>query len=658
MTIASWWRRALAAASLLVSAGLCLAEPLPGQSGLPPELVIEDTLSLEQQTAALQACIEWAGENQPRGGFIQGLKNMFSREKPPMQVNISDLAEQPGAFIGEEVSIHGLYEPLAEDQGQFRSVGGSLCRIVWLESVAPVGFPEGSPDGLPTEVHGSMESEGGVPVVRATAIQPSGMLAMIRLARIQELEAERFEELGRVIAARAGLQPGDIEVGLWRVSARYVVRVRALVTHDGDKIRAVAGKELGLEPDEVELVDLEASQETHSGILTAVDKYQEAAATYRQVGGRPVGGMLYSFVPFAGTHGALLELEELAERGGRKRGAKQLQMLWTSLTVRKRNGESLYYTWVQQPDGQWQRTSVREAIAKPLDEKNRESFWYKLVHLFVIAGGGNPALGMILLAVVSRIAIYPLTRKQLHSAEAMKRLQPQIKQLQEQHKGDKQKFQEEFWKLCKANNVNPLGGCMPLLIQMPILIMIYQGIRQYIVPFDKASFLWVANLAQPDIILLLAYTASMVLFQQMVTKTNPAAAMDPQQAQQQKMMTWMMPLMFFFFFRGLPAAFILYWLGTNVVYFGQQWWYLRQTQQADQQDGETVTEPTPSGLSGGFSGWMARLMSGQSEEPTQSEERKRPTSLTSFEEKKRAAAGKKVRKEDDEKNKSRRGRRR
>ncbi len=659
MTIASWWCRAIAVVAALAVASTCaVAKPLPGQDGLPPELVIEDNPSLEVQARLLRSCIEWARQNQPRGGFLEGLKGLFSRKPTVLQVNVSDLSQHPGQFAGQLVAVHGLYEKISEQRGLFSSGTTELCYIAVPQSVRPVGFPDGSAEGLPTKVEGFVESEGGVPVIHATSIQPSGLLAVIRLGRVQELQAQRLEELSAAIAAEAGLQPGDIEVGIWRASGRYVVRVKALATRDGDKIRAVAGKALGLEPKQVELVDLEISRETQPSIITSVDKYQEAASTYAQIGGQLGSGHLYAFIPFASTHGALLEMQKLADRGGRKRAAKQLSRAWTPLTARDRRGKPLYYTWLQQADGKWQKVAVRDAIAKPLDSMNRQSIWYKLVELFVLLGGGNAAMGMILLAVISRVAIYPLTKKQLESAEKMKRLQPQIKKLQEQYKSDKQKFQEEFWKLCQANKVNPLGGCMPLLVQMPILILIYQGIRQYIVQFDKASFLWVHNLAQPDLILLLCYTASMVLFQQMTNKTNPTASMDPQQAQQQRMMTWMMPLMFFFFFRGLPAAFILYWLGTNVVYFLQQWLYMRQAAA----HGEAVpvgAQASGSGAGGGFSGWMAKLMSsGQGEEGQPRSTQSKPSGqLSSYEEKKRAEAGKKLGREDEPKSKRRRGRR-
>ncbi|MFW6438367.1 MAG: membrane protein insertase YidC, partial [Armatimonadota bacterium] len=123
------------------------------------------------------------------------------------------------------------------------------------------------------------------------------------------------------------------------------------------------------------------------------------------------------------------------------------------------------------------------------------------------------------------------------------------------------------WALCQENNCNPLGGCLPMLVQMPILIFLYRGIHEYIVQFEGISFLWVQNLAEPNMLLLILYTLSMIGFQKMASQSQPTA--DPQQEQQQKMMMYMMPIMFFFFFQTFPAAFLLYWLGSNIIYFGE-----------------------------------------------------------------------------------------
>ena len=249
-----------------------------------------------------------------------------------------------------------------------------------------------------------------------------------------------------------------------------------------------------------------------------------------------------------------------------------LSQAW-DLYTRKGTEELGYYIWVQSPEGAWRPVLARDAIEKPLNDMNSQNLAYRIVDLFARIAGGNPGLGVLLMAIVLRLASYPLTRKQLVSQRRMAASQPQIKELQKEYATDKQKFQEEFWALCKENDCNPLGGCLPMLVQMPILIFLYRGIREYIVQFEGVHFLWVQNLASPDMLLLILYTLSMIAFQKLAAKSQPTA--DPAQQQQQQMMAYMMPVMFFFFFQSFPAAFILYWLGSNIFYFGEQALYMR-----------------------------------------------------------------------------------
>ncbi len=308
------------------------------------------------------------------------------------------------------------------------------------------------------------------------------------------------------------------------------------------------------------------------------------------------------FAAFARVRGAQIAFDELRDV---KTARKQYSAAWQPYSVTDAEGKPLYYTWVPRKQGGWEKISVKDAIHDRLDALNRGGTAYQIVQFFVSLGGGNAAFGILIMAVVVRLGIYPLTRKQLESARRMQEIQPQMKALQKKHADDKQKFQEEFWKLCKENDCNPLGGCLPMLVQMPILIFLYRGIRDYVVQFDGASFLWVSNLAQPDLPLLIAYTISMIGFQKMVAQTQPAT--DPQQEQQQKMMQYLMPVMFFFFFQGFPAAFILYWLATNLIYFGEQWVYHRRASAEKTGEGNKPKREAK----GGFVATMAKALGGR-----------------------------------------------
>jgi membrane protein insertase Oxa1/YidC/SpoIIIJ len=155
-----------------------------------------------------------------------------------------------------------------------------------------------------------------------------------------------------------------------------------------------------------------------------------------------------------------------------------------------------------------------------------------------------------------------------------------------------------------------------------------------VVELGNHDFLWVRNLADPDMPLLVLYTISMIAFQKLTMKTQPMS--DPQQQQQQNMMVWMMPLMFFMFFQGLPSGFILYWLGTNLIYLPQQYFGTRV--KPEEQTGEkTVTlaprSPNPEGGPAAPAGpfaWLTKALTG---EKTKEEE---PAAPVSYEERKTA----------------------
>jgi YidC/Oxa1 family membrane protein insertase len=362
--------------------------------------------------------------------------------------------------------------------------------------------------------------------------------------------------------------------------------------------------------------------------------FKSAQAAYMQAADAAhTAGVLFS--GFAAVRAAELAMEQLADPA---QAEKLYNKAWTQCGTLDSQGHCAYLTW-QLKDGVWAETPLRNVVGPVLDSLNRERFWYRVVAGFVALGGSNPGIGVILLAFAVRLMIWPLTRKQLESAQSMQALQPQMKALQEKYVDDKQKFQEEFWKLCQSRGVNPLGGCLPMLIQFPILIMLYRGIRAYIWHFDNASFLWIHNLAAPDMILLVAYTISMIMFQKATQRMQPAAAMNPQQAQQQQMMTWMMPIMFFFFFQSFPAAFLLYWLSSNVFYFGEQ--YIHRTIRKSAATCDDVAADTPKPAGGLVSG-MVKLLSPEDN----SEQKEAETQRTSYADRKAAESGKKGRKVD------------
>jgi YidC/Oxa1 family membrane protein insertase len=190
---------------------------------------------------------------------------------------------------------------------------------------------------------------------------------------------------------------------------------------------------------------------------------------------------------------------------------------------------------------------------------------------------GNYGIAIILVTVLQKIAFHPLTVKSLKSMKAMQEIQPKVQAMQERYKNNPQKKQEETMALYRKHGVNPMGGCLPMLVQIPIFIALYNALSSS-VEMWQARFLWIPDLTQPDSLftvtlwgghaypfnlLALLMGASMWVQQKM----SPPAG-DPRQAQ---MMLWMMPIVFTFMFWGFPSGLVLYWLVNNILQIGQQW---------------------------------------------------------------------------------------
>lgn len=210
-----------------------------------------------------------------------------------------------------------------------------------------------------------------------------------------------------------------------------------------------------------------------------------------------------------------------------------------------------------------------------IDAITHEQLVYRLIDLLVAVTGRIPgwseAIALFLLAIGLKLAMYPLSRKTYQSMAATQKLQPVIEELRKRHKDNPQKLNEEMMRVYREHGVNPLAGCLPMLVQIPVFIFVYQGIRAYTYHFHHVPLLWIRSLAQPDVALLLIYGVSMYVSQKITMAFQPPPA-DPQQAQTQRMMAVMMPVMFTYmmYMWGLPSAFYLYWLAFNVLSTAEQ----------------------------------------------------------------------------------------
>jgi YidC/Oxa1 family membrane protein insertase len=178
-------------------------------------------------------------------------------------------------------------------------------------------------------------------------------------------------------------------------------------------------------------------------------------------------------------------------------------------------------------------------------------------------------MSIIALTVVTRAVLLPLTYKQLKGMRALQALQPQLKEIQEKYKNDKQRMQQEMMRFYKENKVNPLASCIPLLAQLPIFITLFFLLRDEL-PDDilpgEESFLFINDLTEKavggELILLLGLYIGTQLISGMVMSITADKS--------QRMLLFALPIIFVPFILSFPAGLILYWITTNVWTIGQQ----------------------------------------------------------------------------------------
>lgn len=168
---------------------------------------------------------------------------------------------------------------------------------------------------------------------------------------------------------------------------------------------------------------------------------------------------------------------------------------------------------------------------------------------------GQYGLSILVVTIIIRLIILPLTLKQYKSSKRMQDLQPEMKKLKEKYKDDAKKQQEETMKLFQQNGVNPLAGCFPIIVQMPILIALYQAIMRND-HIREHTFLWL-NLGSPDHLYILPLIAAATTFVQQ-------KFMSSQMNQQMKSLLFIFPVMIFVMSMNFAAALPLYWIYGNI----------------------------------------------------------------------------------------------
>jgi YidC/Oxa1 family membrane protein insertase len=204
-------------------------------------------------------------------------------------------------------------------------------------------------------------------------------------------------------------------------------------------------------------------------------------------------------------------------------------------------------------------------------------YFLRFLHGFV----GNYGVAIVIITLLQKIAFYPLAHKSHKSMHAMQTLQPRIQAIKDKYKNNPQKVNQETMELYKRHGVNPLGGCLPMVIQIPIFIALYNALASSVELWRAPFTLWITDLSVPDTLFALPFALPylgeafplrglpliMGLSMFIQQKMSPTGG-DPRQAQ---MMLYLMPVMFTFIFWGMPSGLVLYWLINNVLQMGHQY---------------------------------------------------------------------------------------
>lgn len=363
-------------------------------------------------------------------------------------------------------------------------------------------------------------------------------------------------------------------------------------SYSGQKLNTPEVSIQALEKANLEILDHDASQTLFTNLQKQIDEQVKAKKLTQEEGDALL------------LHGAVLVADTQLKAGvarndaGRVRNAFQtLASLegkhvgkpeWTAEYSLPRSANDSRFPWYRES-----AASLYKRVVEDLSTRNRTDYiWgfipggYYLIDGLVKVTGSQPglsyALAAFLLAFLVRAAVFPLTQKQLMFGRQMSQLTPLVNDIKKRYEGKDQQneMNQKVMELYREYGINPMAGCGPLLIQMPLFITIYQCMLRYQFEFQKGTFLWInkataqaypnfiaPDLGHRDVILIVLYGITMMLS----TLMTPVS--DPTQVKQQRLMGVSMSIMFtFMMFTGafpVPAAFVLYWTFTNILAVAQ-----------------------------------------------------------------------------------------
>ena len=341
--------------------------------------------------------------------------------------------------------------------------------------------------------------------------------------------------------------------------------------------------------------------------MEALNEYREVSNRNRGRDSEIAGEALYRGGIYAIERYGTNELE-------RRNGQDYALDMWRQLLRNFPDTRAAKKLTAQGPAGEPSRW---EQLSSAILKRNSPDIRYQILHALVAMTGSQPAfsyaLALILLAVLVKLILWPLTKKQYASMREMQRMQPMVKELQAKYKDappdKKVELNQKVMELYKSHGVNPFAGCLPMLMMLPFFFLVFTMIQLYELAFEKGYFLWIGsplaesgakflntnlfgrNLADPDIPLLALYAVSNYV----TMRLTPAT--DPQQQQQQNTMALMMSGFFFFMFISYswPSAFVLYWLALNLISIWQQYEFVYKPHVEKKKTESTGSTPGPNG---------------------------------------------------------------
>ncbi|MCF8034196.1 MAG: membrane protein insertase YidC [Desulfarculaceae bacterium] len=352
-----------------------------------------------------------------------------------------------------------------------------------------------------------------------------------------------------------------------------------------------SGKKLELQPS-IALVEMKKRAESAAYAFTGIQyskagRYEEMSAGDLDDNPKDTGDISYLGLSIPYFLGAVAPLEPQGQAppkrfvvGGEK-GELMLATLVEPLMALEPGAtrETGYMIFYGPKD-----LKVLEPLGHNLDQSVDFGWFDVIAKPFLIAMNlifdfiGNYGIAIIIVTLITKLIFWPLTRKSYKSMKEMQKLQPHVKRLREKFKDDKQRMNQEIMQLYKTYKVNPAGGCLPMLVQIPVFIAFYKVLGNAIELRHAPFMLWINDLSAPDRlsigiqipyvgdgipVLTLLMGASMFLQQKMTPTTG-----DPTQAK----MMMMMPVVFTVMFINFPSGLVLYWLVNNLMSIGQQYY--------------------------------------------------------------------------------------